>query len=89
MTGKTLWFNGRKGFGFIAGDDGVEYFAHWQRVSAESRRKKTLYRDQTVTFDISTDENGRQLADNIIPGPVPEGARARRPRKPREDSAAV
>ena len=88
MTGKTLWFDGRKGFGFIAGDDGTEYFAHWRRITAETRRKKMLYRDQPVTFDISSDESGRALADNIIPGPIPEGVKLGK-RRPRAAKKAV
>lgn len=46
-----------KGYGFIKGDDGADYFVHWSEILMESRRKK-LKEGQRVTFDAEKSEKG-------------------------------
>ena len=29
MTGKIKWFNDDKGYGWVTGDDGIDYFVHY------------------------------------------------------------
>jgi len=54
MKGKVKFFNEVKGFGFIAGEDGKEYFVH------ETGLKKgaTLHEDDDVTFDVEEGDRG-------------------------------
>lgn len=62
--GKVKWFNPRKGYGFIAGDDGRDIFVHYANISGEGYR--TLDEGQTVTFDIVEGEKGLR-AENVVP----------------------
>ena len=32
MTGKVKWFDGKKGYGFITGEDGKEVFVHYSGI---------------------------------------------------------
>jgi CspA family cold shock protein len=64
-TGKVKWFNERKGFGFIAPDDGGEdLFLHHSDIAMEGF--KTLGENQTVEYDIGEGEKGPR-ATNVKP----------------------
>ncbi len=54
MKGKVKFFNGDKGFGFIAGDDGKEYFVHSTGLSAGV----TLREGDAVNFEIEQGDKG-------------------------------
>ena len=62
-TGKVKWFNPRKGYGFIAPDDGgKDAFVH---ISALEKAGITdLNEGDAVTFELAT-EKGRQSAVNL------------------------
>lgn len=60
MEGTVKWFNIRKGFGFIQGDDGEDYFVHHTAVT-----KGTFIRENDrVAFDAVETDKGRQ-AQNV------------------------
>jgi CspA family cold shock protein len=51
-SGTVKWFNGEKGFGFIAQDGGgPDVFAHYSAIAAEGYR--SLEENQKVEFDIT------------------------------------
>jgi len=54
MKGTVKFFNAMKGFGFIAGDDGNEYFVH-QTALPEG---VTLQENDAVTFDVEEGDRG-------------------------------
>ena len=54
MKGTVKFFNAGKGFGFIAADDGKEYFVH-QTALAEG---ETLNEGDVVTFDVEEGDRG-------------------------------
>jgi len=54
MKGKVKFFNGTKGFGFVAGDDGTEYFVHLTGLKPGVR----LRDNDTVTFDVEQGDRG-------------------------------
>ena len=54
MKGKVKFFNGTKGFGFIAGDDGTDYFVHLTAISDGSR----LRENDPVVFDVEQSDRG-------------------------------
>ena len=55
MKGTVKWFNAEKGYGFITGEDGVDYFAHYSQIQVEGY--KSLDQGQAVSFDVL---NGNQ-----------------------------
>lgn len=54
--GTVKWFNEQKGFGFISGDDGSEYFVHHTGLTGEGF--KTLEDGVEVEFEIEESEKG-------------------------------
>ena len=67
--GKVKWFNPRKGYGFIATEDGRDIFVHYASISGEGYR--TLAEGDPVTFDIVEGEKGLR-AENVVPKSAPE-----------------
>jgi cold shock protein len=49
MQGKCKWWSTDRGYGFISGNDGKEYFAHYKEIVGEGR--KDLQEGQTVEFE--------------------------------------
>ncbi|KAI4307306.1 hypothetical protein L6164_030510 [Bauhinia variegata] len=63
-TGTVKWFNGYKGFGFIAADDGGDdLFVHHSSIRSDGYR--TLYDGQKVEFIVDYDEGGRTKAVDV------------------------
>ena len=61
-TGTVKWFNGDKGFGFIAPDDGgADLFAHFSAISGSGFR--SLDENQRVEFDVARGDRGPQAAN--------------------------
>ena len=56
MKGTVKWFSKEKGYGFIAGDDGQDYFVHHTGIAGKGF--KTLTEGQSVTFDTQADAKG-------------------------------
>ena len=65
MKGTVKWFNVNKGFGFIAGEDGNDYFAHYREIEAEEGSFRKLRERDEVEFTVSSDEQGRPMAAGI------------------------
>ena len=61
MEGKVKFFNRVKGFGFITGDDGKDYFVHYSGL-----KQGTFIRDgDIVSFDSGDGERGPK-AENVV-----------------------
>jgi CspA family cold shock protein len=59
MNGTVKFFDESKGFGFIAADDGKEYFVHITAIP----EGMTLEEDDAVTFDIEEGDRGPKAAN--------------------------
>ncbi len=61
-TGTVKWFNGEKGFGFIAPDEGGDdVFAHFSAIAGSGFRN--LDEGQKVEFDVEQGQKGLQAAN--------------------------
>lgn len=58
MTGTVKWFNEKKGFGFILGEDGKDYFLHFSNI--EKQGFKTVLEGERVSFEVENSERGPQ-----------------------------
>lgn len=61
--GKVKWFNGSKGYGFIAQDQGGDVFVHFSAIQGDGF--KTLDEGQEVEFEVVNGPKGLQAA-NVV-----------------------
>ena len=57
-TGTVKWFNGSKGYGFIARESGDDVFVHFKEIVGEGY--KTLNEGDKVQFDVTQGPKGLQ-----------------------------
>lgn len=60
VQGKVKWYNKEKGYGFIQGDDGQEYFMHHTQLPRDAK----LQPGDKMSFDVTETDRGLQ-AQNI------------------------
>jgi len=63
ITGTVKWFNGSKGYGFIARDEGPDVFVHYSAIQGEGFRN--LDEGDQVEFEVRMGPKGAQAA-NVI-----------------------
>ena len=68
MKGTVKFFNDMKNFGFIAGEDGKEYFVHQTGL----KDGVTLHENDAVTFDVEEGDRGPK-AVNVAKADAAEG----------------
>ena len=61
VNGTVKWFNGGKGYGFIARDDGEDVFVHYSAIQEEGFRN--LDEGDRVEFAIEQGPKGPAAAD--------------------------
>ncbi len=61
VVGTVKWFNGDKGYGFLAREGGPDVFVHYSAIQAEGFRNLT--EGQKVEFTIEQGPKGLQAAN--------------------------
>ena len=64
IQGTVKWFNGDKGFGFIARENGEDVFVHFSAIKGDGFRN--LAEGQKVEFSVEKGPTGWQ-ATNVTP----------------------
>ena len=62
IIGTVKWFNGSKGYGFLAREGGADVFVHFSAIVGEGYR--TLAEGAEVQFEIVSDAKGPR-ADKV------------------------
>ena len=81
MKGKVKFFNTGKKFGFIAGEDGKEYFVHETGLKAGV----TLRENDAVTFEVEQGDRGPKAVKVALEGAA-EKKSAEEPAEETEES---
>lgn len=69
LNGRVKWLDSKNGFGFVAGDDGKNYFIHYTAIQTEGFL--TLQEGEPVEFEAQAGPkgpaaiNGTSLADRL------------------------
>ncbi len=64
ITGTVKWFNGDKGFGFIAREGGADVFVHFSAIQGDGFRN--LQEGQRVEFTVEQGPKGPQAAQVTV-----------------------
>jgi CspA family cold shock protein len=66
VTGTVKWFNGGKGYGFIAREQGEDVFVHFSAIQGQGFRN--LEEGQSVEFNIEQGQKGLQATNVTVVG---------------------
>ena len=61
--GTVNWFNDSKGFGFITGEDGSDFFVHYSSIQGNGF--KSLAEGDEVNFDVEKGQKGLKAIDVV------------------------
>jgi CspA family cold shock protein len=61
VKGAVKWFNEKKGFGFLAQEDGDDVFVHYSSI--EGAGFKSLTEGQSVEFEVQEGPRGSQAVN--------------------------
>lgn len=64
IKGTVKWFNGTKGYGFIARENGPDVFVHYSAIRGSGFR--SLEEGQKVEFTVEQGPKGAQASD-VVP----------------------
>lgn len=64
IQGTVKWFNGEKGFGFIAREGGDDLFVHYSEIQSTGYR--SLDEGATVEFEVTQGKKGMQASSVTV-----------------------
>ena len=76
-TGKVKWFDPKKGFGFIIGDNGEDVFVHYTSIHGDGFR--ALKDGETVAYELAEGQKGFQAREVIRPEQGGDAASGQKP----------
>lgn len=66
IKGTVKFFDAKRGFGFITGEDEKEYFVHYKDIANVEGYKKLL-NGQNVNFEVAENDKGKYAVNvNVI-----------------------
>jgi len=65
MEGTVKWFSDKKGFGFVTGGDGRDYFVHFSSIADTGKKYKSLREGAAVMFETGESDKGL-VAQNVV-----------------------
>ena len=76
VNGTVKWFNNRKGYGFIASEDGADVFVHYSAIKADGDEYRSLNEGDKVEFEITEGQKGPQASDVVVTERAPRQQRS-------------
>lgn len=65
QKGTVVWFDAKKGIGFIKPDEGEgDFFLHWSNIECEGF--KTVKADDKVSFELGENHRGVQAVKVVL-----------------------
>ena len=64
IIGTVKWFNGSKGYGFLARESGADVFVHFSAISGDGF--KNLEEGQKVEFTVEKGPKGPQATNVVV-----------------------
>jgi CspA family cold shock protein len=64
IQGTVKWFNGSKGYGFLARESGADVFVHFSAIQGEGF--KNLEEGQKVEFSVEQGPKGPQASNVVV-----------------------
>mgnify|MGYP001623829979 CR=1 FL=1 len=58
MKGVVKWFDVKKGYGFITGEDGKDIFVHYSGILAPGTSYRELSEGQEVSYSVEQTDKG-------------------------------
>ena len=69
--GKVKWFDAKKGYGFIIGDEGQDVFVHYTSIVGDGFR--ALKDGETVNYELVKGDKGHQARNVTREAQAPAG----------------
>lgn len=66
INGTVKWFNGSKGYGFLARESGADVFVHFSAIQGDGF--KNLEEGQKVEFTVEAGPKGPQATNVVVVG---------------------
>jgi CspA family cold shock protein len=64
IIGTVIWFNGSKGYGFLAREGGADVFVHFSAIQGDGF--KNLEEGQKVEFTVEKGPKGPQATNVVV-----------------------
>lgn len=66
MKGTVKFFDGRRGYGFLAAPDGIDVFVHHSNLQDGGSRRPLLRKGERVFFDLAAGRRGQEARNVVV-----------------------